>query len=81
MKVRVEQNDAFYYPDVMVACDPQDTESLYKRFPCLIVEVLSPSTEGINRAREVFRLPQPALVAPLSAGIWGPAPGRVAQPQ
>ncbi len=53
MKVRVEHNDAYYYPDVMVTCDPQDTESLHKRLPCLIVEVLSPATEAIDR-REKF---------------------------
>lgn len=54
MKVRVEQSDAFYYPDVLVACDPEDTESLYKRSPCLIVEVLSPSTEAIDRREKFF---------------------------
>ncbi len=54
MKVRVEQSDTFYYPDVMVTCDPQDTESLYKRLPCLIVEVLSPSTEAIDRREKFF---------------------------
>lgn len=54
MKVRVEQNDAFYYPDVMVTCDPQDTESLHKRLPCLIVEVLSPATEAIDRREKLI---------------------------
>ena len=41
--------DIFYYPDVMVTCDPQDTEKYYKKHPCLIVEVLSPSTETLDR--------------------------------
>jgi len=54
MKVRVEKNEAFYYPDVLVTCDPEDTESLYKRSPCLIVEVLSPSTEAIDRREKFF---------------------------
>ena len=54
MKVRVEQNDAFYYPDVMVTCDPQDMEPLYKHTPCLIVEVLSPTTEAIDRREKLF---------------------------
>ena len=49
MKVRVEHHDSFYYPDVLVTCDPQDTQPFYKKFPCLIVEVLSPSTETIDR--------------------------------
>jgi Uma2 family endonuclease len=35
MKVRlcVSANDIFYYPDVMVACDPRDTDRYFKRFP------------------------------------------------
>lgn len=38
------------YPDVFVTCDPRDQEtSIYKRFPCLIVEVLSDSTEAFDR--------------------------------
>ncbi len=54
MKIRVEAADAFYYPDVFVTCDPRDTEPYFKRFPCLIVEVLSPSTEAVDR-REKLR--------------------------
>jgi Uma2 family endonuclease len=53
MKVRVEPADAFYYPDVF-ACDARDSDSYYKRFPSLIVEVLSPSTETLDR-REKLR--------------------------
>ena len=54
MKLLVEQNDAYYYPDVMLTCDPADSESLYKRLPCLIVEVLSPSTEAIDRREKLI---------------------------
>lgn len=40
----------YYYPDVFVTCDPTDREdSLSKRFPKLIVEVLSDSTEAKDR--------------------------------
>ncbi|NJL88283.1 MAG: Uma2 family endonuclease [Leptolyngbyaceae cyanobacterium SM1_1_3] len=50
MKARIEARDRFYYPDVMVTCDPRDQEtSDYKRFPKLIVEVLSDSTEAFDR--------------------------------
>lgn len=48
-KVRVEAADAFYYPDVMVACDNVSDESVYTEEPVLIVEVLSPSTAAIDR--------------------------------
>lgn len=55
VKVRLEilGDDVFYYPDVLVACDPRDTHPLFKRFPMVIVEVLSESTERIDR-REKF---------------------------
>lgn len=54
MKVRVEKHDAFYYPDVVLTCDQDDRESLYKQAPCLIVEVLSPSTEVIDRREKLI---------------------------
>lgn len=51
VKIQVAQGtgDIFYYPDVMVTCDEQDREKFYKTHPCLVVEVLSPSTETIDR--------------------------------
>ncbi|MGB3692328.1 MAG: Uma2 family endonuclease [Spirulinaceae cyanobacterium] len=50
IKVRLEQVNCFYYPDLLVTCKPQDREtSIYKRFPKLIVEVLSDSTESFDR--------------------------------
>lgn len=50
MKARIESLNRFYYPDVMVTCDSRDIEtSTYKRFPSLIVEVLSDSTEASDR--------------------------------
>ena len=56
MKVRVEHADQtyFYYPDLLLACDPQDREPYYRRRPCLVVEVLSPSTERIDRREKLF---------------------------
>jgi Uma2 family endonuclease len=49
MKVQVRGGDTFYYPDVMLCCDPDDDHERCKRSPCLIVEVLSPSTETTDR--------------------------------
>lgn len=54
MKVRVAEHDAFYYPDVLLTCDPEDREPLYKTAPCLIAEVLSPSTEVIDRREKLI---------------------------
>ncbi len=50
IKARIEAKNCFYYPDLLVTCDPRDQEtSTYKRFPKLIVEVLSDSTEAFDR--------------------------------
>lgn len=50
MKVRLEGPNCFYYPDILITCDRRDQETpTYKRFPCLIVEVLSESTESFDR--------------------------------
>ncbi len=50
MKARIEKSNRYYYPDVMVTCDERDKENATeKKFPCLIVEVLSDSTEAFDR--------------------------------
>lgn len=50
MKVHIETLNTFYYPDILVTCDRTDQEfSHYKKHPCLIIEVLSPKTEGFAR--------------------------------
>lgn len=50
MKAKIETGNIFYYPDVMVTCDTRDQAfSNYKKYPCLIVEVLSPTTEAFDR--------------------------------
>ncbi|MEW5972642.1 MAG: Uma2 family endonuclease [Pseudomonadota bacterium] len=54
MKVRERSSNIFYYPDVMLVCDPEDDHPYYKERPCLIVEVLSSSTAAIDR-REKWR--------------------------
>jgi len=55
VKVRLEVmgNDVFYYPDVVVGCDARDKHPHFMRFPTVIVEVLSDTTERIDR-REKF---------------------------
>lgn len=50
MKARIESQNIYYYPDVMVTCDERDKAfQSFKRHPCLIVEVLSNGTEGFDR--------------------------------
>lgn len=57
MKVRVDHDGEsyFYYPDLLLSCQPDDKESAYyRRHPCLLVEVLSPSTERIDTREKLF---------------------------
>lgn len=61
MKVRVQalRGTYFYYPDLVLSCNPQDRESpYYRRHPCLVVEVTSPSTERIDRREKLFAYQQ-----------------------
>ena len=53
LRLRIAGEDIFYYPDVFVTCDPADDESFYKTSPVLVIEVLSFSTERLDR-REKF---------------------------
>lgn len=54
VKVRIRQGERFYYPDVMLVCADNDDvgdegDTYYEDSPCLIAEVLSESTEKIDR--------------------------------
>ena len=55
MKVRLETANVYFYPDVTVTCDGRDQSSLtedFLRYPCLVVEVLSPTTAGFDRGEK-----------------------------
>src|ERR1700678_3687060 len=43
-RLRIAKEDIFYYPDIMVTCDPRDTDPYCKCFPKVVIEVLSEST-------------------------------------
>ncbi|MGF1536378.1 MAG: Uma2 family endonuclease [Elainellaceae cyanobacterium] len=52
-KLGVSECGPFHYPDVMVSCDRRDQAARQVIYhPCLIVEVLSPSTEGFDRGQK-----------------------------
>jgi Uma2 family endonuclease len=54
-KVSIAESTNFLYPDVSVTCDERDrTATKYISHPCLIVEILSPSTANYDRG-EKFR--------------------------
>jgi Uma2 family endonuclease len=55
MKLKIEQADAIFYPDIFVTCDPRDRAAgseLFKQHPSLLVEILSPSTAAFDRGRK-----------------------------
>ncbi|NJM13441.1 MAG: Uma2 family endonuclease [Synechococcaceae cyanobacterium SM1_2_3] len=54
VKLRLKElnQDIFYYPDLMVCCDPNDRDLYWRSRPCLIVEVLSNSTARIDRSEK-----------------------------
>ena len=53
-KISSERASAFYYPDVLVACDPTDKEEYYRERPVVIVEVLSPHTRRTDEREKAF---------------------------
>jgi len=44
----------FYYPDIMVACDPRDTDPRYRCYPKVVIEVASASTEDKDRGEKML---------------------------
>lgn len=55
MKLRVKTNemDAFYYPDIMVSCDQSPPSDYYEDKPVLLVEVLSDSTRSKDKLEKL----------------------------
>ncbi len=71
MKVRIGEDSAYYYPDLLVSCDSADHKRNYvKHAPTLIAEVLSPSTEAYDRGgkfafyRQLTSLQEYVLIDP-----------------
>lgn len=53
VKLQIPTANRYYYPDLMVSCDPQDTNARqYLQFPKLIVEILSPGTADKDRTNK-----------------------------
>ena len=75
IRVRVEPRRKYFYPDVVVSCDDRDDEDLYINYPCLIIEVLSASTEAIDRGikfakyRAILSLKEYVLVQVSQPGV------------
>src|SRR6476620_6410136 len=69
VKVQASKNNRYFYPDLVVTCEPDDLKSRdFIEHPKLIVEVLSPSTASYDRGdkfkyyRQIISLQEYVLV-------------------
>ena len=50
----LRSDEYFYYPDIVVTCDKRDTHRRFVQYPKLIIEVLSESTERVDKREKFF---------------------------
>jgi Uma2 family endonuclease len=50
----LRHDEYYYYPDIVVTCDKRDTDKRFIRHPKLIIEVLSESTERVDKREKFF---------------------------
>lgn len=54
VKVQANQNSRYFYPDLVVTCDPEDLKSRdFIQHPKVIIEVLSPGTASYDRTKKL----------------------------
>jgi Uma2 family endonuclease len=54
VKLKIESLRSFYYPDLIVTCEAVNSSAVFVTAPCLIIEVLSPSTMSIDRREKLL---------------------------
>jgi Uma2 family endonuclease len=54
LEIRAGRDRIMYYPDVMVSCKPEDRTDQSVRNPKLVVEILSKSTQHIDRREKAM---------------------------
>jgi Uma2 family endonuclease len=52
--VKLRMGRVIYYPDVMATCGSEPVDERIEDAPCLVVEVLSPSTEAVDRREKLM---------------------------
>jgi Uma2 family endonuclease len=56
IRISILETNDYSYPDASVTCDDRDkTTTQFITYPCLIVEVLSDSTEAYDRGEKFYR--------------------------
>ena len=61
LQLELGSDRIFYYPDVMVACRPEEWGKDFIRNPKLVIEVLSPSTQHIDRREKALNYHRAAI--------------------
>lgn len=51
---QLTEHKKYVYPDIVVTCDPDDTDPLIVKFPTVIIEILSPSTKKYDKTVKFF---------------------------
>ncbi len=54
VKLRIAHRQTYYYPDIILGCNPQDDNDYYLESPCMIIEILSASTKHIDRREKLL---------------------------
>ncbi len=54
VNLSIRDDAYFYYPDLVVTCDPRDTDPRFIRHPKLLIEVMSPSTARVDKREKFF---------------------------
>src|SRR5262245_42580704 len=50
----LRNDEYYYYPNIVVTCDKRDTHERFVHYPRLIIEVLSESTERVDKREKFF---------------------------
>ena len=53
VKLKIAARHCYYYPDIMLGCSRDETDELSLSKPCLLIEVLSKSTETTDRREKL----------------------------
>ena len=54
VKLKIAHNNSYYYPDLMLGCSRNEDDNLSLSNPCLLIEVLSKSTELTDRREKLI---------------------------
>jgi Uma2 family endonuclease len=58
VNLNLHTDEYYYYPDIVVTCDRRDNDKRFIRHPKLIIEVLSESTERVDKREKFFAYTQ-----------------------